>query len=117
MFWHSPGNSCCACPFRKYCCTEYTLKRLDETTILRDALLHSKSVQHLVGAIERDLGRFLPDSHRRQENWDKPILSPWQPVAWMSGYLQNEMSVPAFVEQAARRWPPYGKSTKDERPR
>ena len=44
------------------------------------------------------------------------ILSPGHTVARMPSDLQNELTVPSFVEEAASRRPFDGKSAKNKRP-
>ena len=36
---------------------------------------------------------------------NEAILAPWQPVARMTGDLQNELPVPPFMEETAGRRP------------
>ena len=42
---------------------------------------------------------------------------PWQTVAGMSGHLQDELTVPAFVEQAALSWLLHWQTAENERAR
>jgi len=97
------------------CRSENSLERSYETPVLRAALLHAEGVQHCGGTFECNLRRFLPDRLRREKDRDQPILSPRQTVARVPCDLQDEVSIPALMQQTAGRRAPYGEPTKHER--
>ena len=97
--------------------SEDSLKSSHQATVLRTALLHPECIEHLRSAFEGDLRRLLPDGKSGKENGNQPVLAPWQTVAGMSGYLQDELTVPAFVEQAALSWSLHGQTAENERAR
>ena len=79
--------------------------------------MQTESVQHLGGTLERDPRTLPSNGDGRQEDRNESVLPPWQPVARVTGDLQNELPVPAFMEQAADRRPFHRQATKDERAR
>ncbi len=46
---------------------------------------------------------------------NQAILPPWKTVARMPGDLQNELPVPAFVQEATGRRPLHWEAAKDKR--
>ena len=92
-----------------------SLKRCDQTAILGAALLHGKRVEHLGSAIKCDPGSLLSDREGRKENWNQAILPPGESVARMPGDLQNELAVPALVQEATGCRPFDWEAAKDKR--
>jgi len=80
-------------------------------------LLHGKRVEHLRGALERDPRSLLPDGERRQKYRNQTILSPGKSIAGMSGDLQHELPVTAFVEQTPHIRSLHRQTAEDKRPR
>src|SRR4051812_34484040 len=81
---------------------EDPLKGRDQTAILRTALLHTEGIQHLRSTVESDWGRLLSNGEGREKNRYQPVLAPGQSIARVSGNLQNELTVPPLMKQAAR---------------
>jgi hypothetical protein len=77
---------------------EDPLEGCDQPAVLGTTLLHSKRVQHLSGALECDPWSLLSDSEHRQKDRDQPVLAPRQSIARMSGDLEHELTVAAFME-------------------
>jgi hypothetical protein len=95
---------------------EDALEGADQPAVLGTALLHAKSVQHFKRAGERDRSSLLPDRQGREEKGNQAILAPRQPIGRMTGDLQQELSVPAFVEQDTSGGLLDGEATKDKGP-
>jgi hypothetical protein len=84
---------------------EDALKSADQPAILGTALLHAESSQHFKCAGKRDGSALLPDRQGREEKGNQAILAPRQPIGRMTGDLQQELSVSAFVQQDTIGWP------------
>jgi hypothetical protein len=96
---------------------EDALERSNQSPVLGAALLNTKCIEHFGGAVERDPGGLLSNCHRRQENWNKPILSPWKAIARVTGDLKHETTIPSFMKETSRWRTLYRQPTKDKRPR
>ena len=65
---------------------------------------------------ERDRAALLPDRQGGEEKGNQAILAPRQPIGRMTGDLQQELSVSAFVEQDTIGRPLDRQATKNEGP-
>ena len=88
----------------------------DQPAVLGTALLHAEGVQHFEGARERDSSALLPDRQGGEEKGNQAILAPRQPIGRMTGDLQQELSVPAFVQQDTIGWSLDRQATKNKGP-
>src|ERR1035438_5415288 len=80
------------------------LESADQPAVLGTALLHAESIQHFKCAGERDSSALLPDRQGGEEKGNQAILAPRQPIGRMTGDLQQELSVSAFVQQDTIGW-------------
>ena len=90
--------------------TEDALKGTHEPAVLRSALLHPEGVQHFSRAAKPNHATLLPNSERRQKDGNQPVLTPWQSVRRVSGYLKQKMTVAPFVQDLTRLGTLYGQS-------
>ena len=93
------------------------LESADQPAVLGTALLHAESVQHFKGARERYGSALLSYRQGGEEDGDQAILAPGQAIGRMTGDLQQELSVSAFVQQHTIGRPPDRQATKNEGPR
>src|SRR5215831_8637840 len=56
-----------------------------------------------------------PEKDGCTENRNQPILPPRQTIAWMAGYLQYELPVAAFMQQASCPGPFHRQAAENER--
>ena len=102
-------------------CPEDALERRHESPVLRPALLHPECIQHLGRAAERDPRGLLPNRERRQKDRYESVLSPWQSIGRVSGYLKQKMAISPFMEEMSRWRTLYRESTstkgREENPR
>jgi uncharacterized protein GlcG (DUF336 family) len=97
--------------------SEDSLKRSDQTPVLRAALLHPEGIEHGSSTLEGNLRRLLADRLSRKKNGDEPVLSPWKAVAGMAGELRSEIAVSALVQKSARWRAADREAAEDERAR
>ena len=90
---------------------ECTFKRSNQSPILFASFAHAEGLQHFGSALELDRLAFLLDGQRRQENENNPVLPERNPIIRMTGDLQNELAVPAFVEELIGRQTADGQAT------
>jgi hypothetical protein len=95
---------------------EDALESADQPAVLGTALLHAESIQHFKCAGERDSSALLPDRQGSEEKGDQAILAPRQPIGRMTGDLQQELSVSAFVQQDTIGWSLDRQATKNKGP-
>ena len=98
-------------------CAEGALERSHQSPVLGTALLDTECIEHLGGAVEGDPCGLLPNCHRGQKNRDQPILSPRESIAWVTGDLEHETTVPPFVKETSGWWPFHREATEYKRPR
>ena len=94
---------------------EDALESADQPAVLGTALLHAESIQHFKCAGERDRSALLPDRQGGEEKGNQAILAPRQPIGRMTGDLQQELSVSAFVQQDTIGWPLDWQAAKNKR--
>src|SRR5580658_9337378 len=94
--------------------TEDALESADQPAVLGTALLHAESVQHFKGARECYGSALLSDRQGGEEDGDQAILAPGQAIGRMTGDLQQELSVAAFVQQHTIGWPLDRQATKNK---
>ena len=78
---------------------KHSLERLDQTAVLRSALLHAERLQHFGTAVECNGLALLANGRRGEVKRHEAVPSPGQSVAGMAGYLQQELAVSTFVQQ------------------
>src|SRR6516165_2158991 len=91
--------------------TECAFKRPNQSPILFATFTHAEGLQHFGSALELDRLTFLLDGQRRQEDWNNPVLPEGDSIIRMTGDLQNELPVPAFIEELISRQTADGEST------
>ncbi len=79
--------------------------------------MQAEGVQHLGGALERHSRALPSNSHGGEKDRNELILAPRQAVARMPSDLQNELPVPAFMQETAGRRPFHRQTAEDERAR
>jgi hypothetical protein len=94
-----------------------SLKRRDQSPILRAALLHAESLQHIGRTCKRDGPALLANGKCRQKDRHKAILTPRKAITWVAGYLEDKPTISPFMEQDARWRPLNRKAAEDERAR
>ena len=92
------------------------LESADQPAVLGTALLHAESVQHFKGARKRNGSALLSDRQRGEEEGNQAILDPRQPIGRVTGDLQQELSVSAFVQQHTIGWLLNRQATKNKGP-
>jgi hypothetical protein len=86
---------------KEYRRPEDPLECSHQSPVLRATLLHPECVQHFSGTSKTNGLGSLADSEGCEKYRDKPILAPWEAVAWMSRDLQQEVSIPTLVQEFA----------------
>ena len=79
------------------------------------ALMQTKGVQHFGGALKRHPRTLPPNGDSGEEDRNESILTPRQAIARVTGDLENEVPVPAFMQEIAGRRPFHREATEDER--
>jgi hypothetical protein len=90
------------------------LKCCDQPPILRSALLHAESLQHVGGTCKSNRPALLANGKRSEKNRHKTILAPRKAITWMAGHLENEPAVSPLMEESAWRRPLNRKTAEDE---
>ena len=90
------------------------LKRCNQPPVLRSALLHAESLQHVGGTGKSNRPALLANGQCSQKNRHKAILTPRKAITWVAGHLEDEPAVPPLMEQSARRRPLNRKAAEDE---
>src|SRR5215471_5213274 len=90
---------------------ECSFKRTNQSSILFATFTHAEGLQHFGSALELDRLTFLLDGQRRQEDENNPVLPERNSIIRMTGDLQNELAVPAFIEELISRQTADGEST------
>jgi len=89
---------------------EDAFERGDQSAVLLPTIAHAECLQHLGSGFESDGLTLLLDGQGRQKDRNNPILSERNPMVRMTGDLENELAVPAFVEEFAPRQCPNRQS-------
>src|SRR4030095_804382 len=85
-----------------------------QAAVLFTALLHAEGLQHLGRAPEPDCLALLPHRQRGEKNWHNPVLPKRNPEVGMTGDLQNEVTVSAFIDKLPRCQCPQGQPAEHE---
>jgi hypothetical protein len=102
------GYRVCA---EKDCGAEDSFERCRQPTVLLSTIAHAECFQHFGSGFESDRLTLLLDGQRRQEDWNNPVLSEWNPIVRMTGDLEDELAVPPFVKELSSRQCPNWQST------
>ena len=78
--------------------------------------MQTEGVQHLGRAVKGNSRTLLPNRHRRQEDRHDPVLAERQTIFRMTGDLQNELSIAAFVQELICRQSADRQTTENQRP-
>src|SRR5215831_239949 len=90
---------------------ECSFKRTNQSSILFTTFTHAEGLQHFGSALELNRLTFLLDGQCRQEDWNNPVLPERNSIIRMTSDLQNELTVPAFIEELIGRQTADGEST------
>ena len=85
-----------------------------QPAVLGTALLHPEGLQHIASTEKGNGPLLLPDCQRGQEDRYEPVLPPRQAVRRVTGHLQQELAIAAFMQQDALRGSLHRQATQDE---
>ena len=76
------------------------LKRCDQPPVLRAALLHAESLQHVGCARKCNRSTLLANGQCSEKDRYKAVLAPRKAITWVAGHLEDKPAVPPLMEQS-----------------